>query len=356
MDNNGRKNIICIVIIIVLLLLCAGMFKFFDNQKFWLTDDFEKRIVEYNDNVAQEKAKNAESKARREAILEKTPGIACWGDGFTYGTYGGGINYPAVLEDLLEGEEYPYKVSNMGVFGENSLTVLGRMGAVPFVVAEDFTVNGTSEDLIDLKITSEGGQSVNPCMQEVNPGFNPCVVNGIKCTIYGETDSSDPTKPKAYYLNREDGKQNDIDISAGTVIETSGSKDYDNYINIIQIGDGGGYANDNELAEQLARFFERFGNDGKYVILGRIGGSEAQNSALDAQLTAQYGAHYVNIRKLLCSQNAEGAEYTDSDKAEMAQGIVPACLKTENYLNKYGYNAVGKIVFDRLKELGIVEK
>ncbi len=355
MDNN-RKNLICIIIIIVLALLCAVMFKFFDNKKFWLTDDFEQRIVQYNEKAAQEKAKNAEAKARREAILEKTPGIACWGDGFTYGTYGSGTNYPSALEGFLESEDYPYEVSNMGVFGENSLTVLGRTGAVPFVVAEDFTVSGTGEDLIEVKITSEDGQSVNPCMQDVNPGFNPCVVNGVKCTIYGETDSSDLTKPKAYYFNREDGKQDDIDISAGTVIETEGSREFGNYINILQIGDGGGYANDNELAGQFESFAEYFGKDGKYVILGRIGGSEAQNSALDAQLTQQFGSHYLNIRKLLCTQNIEGVEYTDSDKAEMAQGVVPACLKTENYLNKYGYNAVGKIVFDRLKELGLAEK
>lgn len=353
MDN--KRNIICIIIIVLLVLLSAVMFKFFDNKKFWLTDDFEQRIVQYNDKAEQERAANEANKARRQAILEKTPGIACWGDGFTYGTYGGGTSYPGALEALLENEDYPYEVSNMGVFGEDSLTVLGRIGAVPFIVAEDFTVNGTGDDLIEVKITSEGGQSVNPCMQEVNPGFNPCVVDGIKCTIYGETDNADLTRPKAYYFNREDGKQNDIEISAGTVIETSGSTDYKDYINILQIGDGGGYAGDSELVQQFERFAERCAGEGKYVILGRIGGSEAQNSALDAELADRFGSHYINVRKLLCSQTIEGVEYSESDKAEMAQGVVPACIKTENYLNRNGYEAVGRMVFERLKEIGIIE-
>ena len=91
-------------------------------------------------------------------------GIACVGDSLTEGFGGGGVSYPAVLEEKiremlkktgkaegreaaerktaekglsgLSADEDSYRVENLGVCGEDTFTILGRSGALPFVLEE----------------------------------------------------------------------------------------------------------------------------------------------------------------------------------------------------------------------------
>ena len=62
---------------------------------------------------------------------ESIPGIVCIGDSLTAGTEGG---YPKFLSDALIYNGVRVPVYNIGVGGENTLTIAGRMGAIPFTV------------------------------------------------------------------------------------------------------------------------------------------------------------------------------------------------------------------------------
>ncbi len=353
MDNN--KNKICILIIIVLAVAFVAMYFAFSKNEGWKTNEFMKKTEAYNQRIEAEKAEKANSEARNEKLLAETPGTLHGGDGFTYGTCGNGINYPTELENILKKNSYPYPVANLGVQGEDSLTVLGRTGAIPFVVAEDFRIEGTVDDLIPIKITSENGETVNPCIQEHNPGFNPCNVAGVKCIIYAEVLNTDISKASAYYLSRQDNKTDKIDVAEGAKIITSGSTDYKNYINVIQLGDGGGF-DDDELVEQLKSFVKSFGEYEKYVIIGKIGGSDEENEYLDQAMEDEFGSHYINVRKLLTQRKVEGVSYSDADINNMKSGIIPDCLKKEGYLNGMGYKALGNLVYDKLVSLNLIKK
>ncbi len=351
MDKN--KNIIYIAITGILIIVVIVMFFIFDKDKTWQMEQFDDRVEEYNNRVAQRKLDAEEQNARNEEILAQTPGIACWGDGFTYGTYGEGTSYPSVLRELIEENDYPYDVVNLGVYGEDSRTVLGRQGSIPFLISEDFAID--TMDLIKISIESEDGSEVNPCIQDYNPGFNPCTVAGVNCTIYGETTAEDITKANGYYLSRQDSSTKTVDVKAGTVVVTSGSTEYTKYINILQAGDGGGYSTDSELVEQEKKFAASI-DGGKYVIIGRLGGTTVSNQAYDSQMENAFGSKYINAREILCADEVDGVEYTQADRQQMTEGLIPDCLKSNGYLNEKGYEALGKAVFERLEEIGLVEK
>ena len=352
---SNKRNYIYIAITVILLIIFFVFYFAFDNNKIWETDEYDEMVEEYNERVEREKAEDVNREARANEILAETPGIACWGDGLTYGTFGEGTSYPSVLEELIKKENYPYEVENMGVYGEDSRTVLGRTGALPFVISEDFTIEGSSE-LIKMEIESEDGSEVNPCIQDYNPGFNPCVVAGVNCIIYGETRPDNIAKASAYYLSRQDNSTRVVEVPAGTEVMTSGSTEYDDYINILQIGDGGGYSTDRELIEQAVKFAEKFGESDKYIIIGRLSGTAEENAAYDSDMENEFGDHYLNVREVLSSKEVEGVEYSQEDRKAMEEGSIPDCLINNGYLNSKGYEAVAELVFERLKELDIIEK
>ena len=75
--------------------------------------------------------------------------VVCWGDSLTAphqetlkqkikGLFVEDNDYPSVLQDNL-GDDYD--VINCGVGGENTLTIMGRQGAYPFILAHDVTIN-----------------------------------------------------------------------------------------------------------------------------------------------------------------------------------------------------------------------
>lgn len=349
-----RSNIIYIALTLIFIILFIIMWFVFENRNKAEMEMYDDKVAQYNQRQ-EKKLTDEEKKAERDALLlAEVKGIACWGDGFTYGTNGMGVSYPGTIDELVKNEDYPYPVVNLGVYGEDSLTVLGRSGAIPFITKYDFTIEGNDTELIELGITSENGEEVNPCIREYNPGFNPCVIAGVKCVVYGATLPDDINKASTYYFNRRDSSTKVIDVPAGTEIVTSGSTDYKDYINILQIGDSGGYKDDDELIEQSIRFAESLGDSDNYIIIGRIGGSDDDNEYYDEAMEEEFGVHYVNIRKALTGSEREGVVYNDNDRIKMKKGLIPDCLKSGDYFNSRGYRAVGEIIYEKIKELGMI--
>ena len=86
------------------------------------------------------------------------PGIVCWGDSLTYGSGGNGTSYPSVLEECLRNERMYIPVVNMGIGGENTVTIAGRAGAVPFRLKE-FTIP-TESIPVEIFFQEDEGKSI----------------------------------------------------------------------------------------------------------------------------------------------------------------------------------------------------
>ena len=76
---------------------------------------------------------------------------------------------------------------------------------------------------------------------------------------------------------------------------------------------------------------------------------------LEQRMQETYGEHYINLREYMSTAGPEtaGVTITETDRLQMAQGIVPDCLRSDNvHYNKEGYELVAKLVYERLQELG----
>lgn len=357
----GRKaNIICIILTII-IAIGFGYYKHYSDIK---NAEAESQLAEIRKQYEAEKEAEAnelaEKEARFENIREDIPGIVCWGDDMTYGRGGVETSYPHILEDLLTENGYSIPVYNFGISGEDSLTVFGRMGAIPFVV-DEFKLDENAT-LYEVKVTSSyNNKEVNPLMQKRNPGVNPSSIMGIDGTLYGWVEPADLSKLGAFFFGRT-YTGDAVVVPKGTEIVTNGTT-YKDYIHIVAVGENGGWdENIYNLVEQhrlFVEYLEGSKNADSYIILGMIKGNADENHETELLMSENFGEHYVNLREYLAgdAMNDLGLVPTDRDREMMAEGIVPESLMAdENNLNDDGYKAVGQLVYDRLTELGYVRK
>lgn len=356
---SRRANIICIIFV-MLIVIIFGSFKLYDNKQSEINSiQMEEMRTKYIRDLKAEEEERAAKEAYYESILEDIPGIVCWGDDMTYGK--GGINksYPYVLENLLNENGYKIPVYNNGVSGEDSLTVLGRQGAIPYCT-ESFKLKNSPE-LIEVKIKSSyNGAEVNPLLGKRNPGVNPCSIDGIDGILYGYVLPADRDKVDKFYFVR-DNTGNSVDIKDNIPIVTSGAR-YKDYVSILAVGEHGGYADNEELVDQNRKFVEFIKgskNENSYLILGMTKGSREDNKEIEEMMEKEFGEHYINVREYLSTKALDDLNLsaTDEDKKAMEEGKVPPSLWfDENNLNDQAYEAIGTLVYNKLVEYNYVKK
>lgn len=126
---------------------------------------------------------------------EKKKTIVCWGDSLTAphretlkqkirGIFVEDHDYPSVLQKIL-GDDY--EVINCGVGGENTLTIMGRQGAYPFILAHDVTINSKDCALenfmgntdVPAFLSSYNNEVCYPLLQHKSSAkINDCMIQG----------------------------------------------------------------------------------------------------------------------------------------------------------------------------------
>jgi lysophospholipase L1-like esterase len=289
----------------------------------------------------------------KERIVESFPGIICWGDSLTAGAHGNGTTYPKVLEALIAKNVYPnIQVTNCGIGGENTNTIIGRAGSVPYIISTSFTIPSDTTQ-VKIKFASSNGSSVAP-LRQGDCGVNPVIINGISGQIKIEQESS-TSKEFSYFFSRSSpGKV--VDVEVGTEIITSGSLLYNNYIPVIFIGQNGGWNGiDDLISQQNSIVNSQKKIQDKYLILGLSSGDAIGRTDLEKAMLSYYGDKYINLRKYLSSDGIvdAGLKPTDQDIEAMKIGSVPPSLLSDSvHLNSSGYSLVGKLVFERMVKLG----
>jgi hypothetical protein len=344
------KRLVITVILSVFAIAALGVLSYMTIRRSKAQETFaQDEINAYKTEKQEEIQKEKEYNEALQKLLDEVPGIVCWGDDMTAGQGGTGITYPDVLKTLLLADGIEIPVVNMGITDESSLEVLGRCGAIPFVVAEEMTLAGNGY-VSEFKLKNINGADVFPLMHNNNPGVNPVKVNGIDCTFYGHILSSTDHSANGYYLSKVEKGENTV-IPTGSVIETEGMN-YGDYINILCIGKHGGYQNLTDLTNQIDLFISKLGkNKDKYIILGYPSSSAEFENAL----AQKYGAHFLNTRTYLVKNGLTDAklEAKGDDEDCIQKGTVPSSLRSdETNLNDDGYTAVGNFVYDSLKNLG----
>lgn len=347
-----KINGVLIVLTLVILALGAGVYVYSSKRDAKEKIQIAQAVAEYSAEVQNDKAKQADIQAKKDAIKEELGGIACWGGTLTAGA-GDQYTYTYYMSEYFRDNGYDLPIVNLGAYGENNLTTLGRCGAVPFTVSA-FTMQPTSI-LTEINVGSSGDGEVIPLTAESNPGINPVTISGVEGTLYGDPDKTDLSKIKQYYFSRTKSGE-ELNVADGTAIVTNGQVAYHKYVDIINLDN----SIDTETLYGQYDAFIKSCSSGRYIILSDITGDNKSKQALDNSMIVRYGEHYLNIRKYLCSDEgvkASGIVPTDEDKKMISRGEVPKSMLGENgTLNRYGSKALGYCIFNKLEEMSYIKK
>ena len=295
-----------------------------------------------------EAAEQAEENHRAE-VLARLPGLVCWGDELTAG------GYPEKLLQKMEADGYYLPVVNMGVGGEDTVAIMARAGALP-VVANPFTIPaGTTEALLTIK--GEDGSDPD-ILRQGDGGVNPVEIGGVTGTLSIRQDS--PTSPSFDYYSTRAQAGEAVEVERGTPIRLTGAQAYTDYVAVVWMGENGGWDTPEELVAQQQAIADTLQkNAGKVLFLGLVSGDAASRAPLEAAMAEAWGNRFVNLREYLSAEGLAdaGLTPTEEDAADMERGAIPASLRTgETQLTDKGYDLVAQLVYERLQQLGFLEK
>ena len=401
-EKENRHIGLKIFLVLLILALSAALFMGYQYVKAQNEAQDAELLNVYNQHqLEQTTAKQASYddlyafyQADLDAVAQYLPGIVCWGDSLTSGS-AGGVSYPDTLQELIDAaivDKYDFRgtldkpeqyariekwedfsvdvpVINMGAGKENTDTVLGRSGAVPFVVKEDFVIPAGSEP-VNIEFTSANGANVTPLTQGDN-GVNNVFINGIEGKLILDLESYKSYHTNIYSFTRKNPGA-EVPVAAGTVIRTAASSSYLDYIPVIFTGtyDETLYSTTVEdlIAKQKQLIAHHTGNSDRYIILGLYYMNERPDRGYygelekyEAAMLQEYGNHFINVRKYLCSDGLSDAGITPTkdDTYDVSHGHVPKSLRSaadESELNAQGYKLLGQLVYDRMDKLGYFDE
>ena len=281
------------------------------------------------------------------------PGIVCWGDSLTYGSGGNGTSYPSVLEECLRNERMYIPVVNMGIGGENTVTIAGRAGAVPFRLKE-FTIP-TESIPVEIFFQEDEGKSIRP-FEQGDSGINPCIINGVSGRMSGER--AEDGIMRYFFTRSEPGEV--VYVPEGTEVETWAASQFSDYIYVVFIGENNGWNNIQDLIEQqqaIISMQEKYA--GNYIVVGLPTGTKEERQELEEALYETYGDKFLNIREYLSTQGIydAGLEPSEEDLSRMEEGLIPTSLLSDHiHFNAAGYRLIGNFMYERMYELGYFDE
>ncbi len=396
-ENNRKKSIIVNILLVILIIAIAGglltaMLRVREKN---FEEDEQLSAIHVQQQMEQSAARTESLAAIQEeydkdlkTIAAYTPGIVCWGDDITAGSFAY-LNYPYVLQTYintylcdiydfrstienaeefsrLKWDEYTVSIPvvNMGAGKESSYTILGRCGAVPYIVSQDFVVPAGIEP-VPIQLKSMSGKPVTPLIGG-SAGINNVFINGIEGILSIDSEAYNYNGTYNYFFTRVAPGAETL-IPAESVIETAAFDLYKDYIHVVFIGTYGNYDNADDLVQQVKTLLARqTQNTERYIVLGPYSvdgwtASSYQLDAIDTAMLQAFGTRYINIRKYLL-----GDGYTDAgikptsedDYSISANAVPPSFLVTAHSteLNSTAHKLVGKLIFSRMESLGYFDE
>lgn len=388
-----RNVIICLVLVVVAAGLLVGMFLIRQQiaaEDALLSAEHDSQRQELNDaREGNLEAVQQEYETDLETLAQYLPGIVCWGDSLTAGS-SGNVSYPLTLQKYINAylcdiydlrysvdnpESYArvnwedYKISipvvNLGAGQEDSTTILGRSGVVPYVVASDLVIPAGTES-VPVSIVSENGKTVAP-LTAGNAGVNPVTINGVEGTLTRTANSQLWSQYSYQFTRLEAGEE--TPVSKGTEIVTACTEEYRDYVHIVWLGTYGEFTNPETLvAETEALLSRQTENSDRYLVIGPCTYKGSWDplqtysmDAIDSAMLQAFGNRYINLRKYLIEDGLRdaGITATKNDTTNISQGEVPDSFRSNAGgadLNGVAYELLGKLIYDRMDLLGYFDE
>lgn len=397
-ENERKKAIIRNTIILLVLLAAAAALlvamvsvkKRIAAEDALLQQEHSNQRQELNEARQENLAAIQQTyEAHKQVLAEYVPGIVCWGDSLTAGS-SGNVSYPLTLQkyintylcniyDLRYSVENPasysrldwedYKISipvvNMGAGQEDSATILGRSGVVPYVVGRAFVIPAETE-AVTIQIRSQSGKRVTP-LTAGNVGINPVSIAGIQGTLTLDTGNQGSGIYTYRFTRLEAGAETPVE--KGEVITTAGQEQYRDYIHIIWLGTYGEFNTAEQLVKEAQALLQRQNiNTERYLVIGPCAtwgswqnANAATLDAIDSAMLQAFGNRYVNLRKYLIEDGLRdaGLSATKQDRESISRGMVPNSFRSNAGgadLNGVAYELLGQLVYDRMELLGYFDE
>lgn len=395
MWENERKKIIIrnVVIFLVLVLVASGLLMAMNSVR--------KQIAEEDAILSAERTNQRQelNDARQENldVLQQTyekdletvaqylPGIVCWGDSLTAGS-SGNVSYPLALQKCINTylcdiydirysldnpESYSrvnwedYQISipvvNMGAGQEDTATVLGRAGVVPYVVNTDFVIPAGKES-VRISLASGDGRTVAP-LTAGSAGVNPVTIAGVEGTLVRASSTQGWGLSFYQFTRLEEGEE--TPVAKGTEVVTSCKDEYRDYIHIVWLGTYGEYGTPEKLVSDTKALLQRQNINGdRFLVIGPCTTKGTWGminvtalNAIDSAMMQAFGDHYINLRKYLIEDGLRDAGLTSSDDA--VPGTVPLVFRSNAGgadMNGVAYQLIGKLVYERMNALGYFDE
>lgn len=290
--------------------------------------------------------------------------IYCWGDSITQGMgYEAEQAYPGQLEKLLG---QGYDVKNSGDGGEDSYTVMARMGAIKmytkneiaFAEGQTAVKIGTAND---TGLCTEDGKNIMPTAKlgyEISCQL--VSIGGVEYRLelrdFVWNTGTSPIKYECYLIR----SNTDAVVIPEHTEASFGSAEHATkaYCNIVLVGANDTDNDANSLLEQYKKIVAGLGEGANYfVIIPYWGTSETWTEEDDAKFIQEFGEHAINFRKEAIS-NSVGylkLSLTDEELNQMSLGVIPASLcygnKNNVHLNEKGYEFLAYCIWQQGIEL-----
>lgn len=270
---------------------------------------------------------------------ETLPRIVCWGDSLTEA--GNGQAYPDVLATLTDAE-----IINYGLHSDSTKAVAIREGALPVYVSECVIPGG--REGVSVNLSLQNGKKTN-LLKNGNVGINPCMIGSVRGNLELSGDS--------YVFTRSEAGEA-VQVTTGTRLMTQGALQK-NEDDVVILFTGANDGLDKELAENLIstqkQILDHIGSK-HYIVIGVTYAEELDDLvAINEQMAAAYGEHFLDIRDYFVRFGLEDAGITPTkeDEADMEKGLVPASLRQDRVHGTSDFYALlAGQVYRKLMHLG----
>ena len=270
------------------------------------------------------------------------------GDSLTQGA-GGNKNSMTKVTSKLLGDKWD--IDNMGVGGENTLTIGARYGAIPMYIEEPILIPKTTSKIEINCLKSMFDDSIVKPLILGKAGVNPCYIDGIKCKLTRNGNK--------YYINRVHKGFTDHKTKPKTIIETNLSRKKYDFATIF-IGQNKGYNTPEDLLHQIDLFVKHKGDKNIIIITSHGNG----DSLTVAPIAKKYKNKHIDLKKYMSSKAIydaidfgllpnNGKYPTKEDLDNMKQNLAPKSLLHDNiHFNSIGYELLGRLRYKKGIELG----
>jgi hypothetical protein len=230
--------------------------------------------------------------------------IITWGDSLTSIGSGYGNDFTPV----------GYMASIYGIGGETSLQIAARIGSIPYEINAEFTIpSGTTATSISLR-SSWTRAALFP---RENYGIQTCSIRGIDGNLIVTSAGSAATFTRLVAGTA-------TLVKKGEKLISYGQKQLSNEIQVIWMGQNGGYTSEADLVNQYLAVTRNIAS-GKYLVLTAHLNT---TDSLELLMQQTFGSKYINTRQW-CVNYAlaeSGITPTQADLDAIALGNCPPSL------------------------------